>query len=205
MGKVRTNIAFKGFSNNIDGLIYYERKGKVYVRLYTPQKDPATRGQLAVRKAFKRLIVTLKETGGVIQEGWKRHAQKSDMAAHTSFIGSNARLQRDGLPLNLGIAYGEKPLENFSAEAGSAPGEIRVNFTPVNSGRHVAFFTQKKENGTADGPMVRVDGGANTVAPYTIKGLEAGMNYFVYAVVTDTAYSEATSVSESCGALCAAG
>jgi hypothetical protein len=52
MGKVRTNVAFKGFSNNIDGMVYYEREGKQCVRVPKKPANPNTPRQKKVRDAM---------------------------------------------------------------------------------------------------------------------------------------------------------
>jgi len=55
------------------------------------------------------------------------------------------------------------------------------------------------------GEITMHGGGAGPVSPFTVSGLEPGMEYCVYAVVTNGAYDTATEVSQSKGLICSAG
>jgi L-asparaginase/Glu-tRNA(Gln) amidotransferase subunit D len=69
----------------------------------------------------------------------------------------------------------------------------------------VTFFL-RRETDTGAGLVITGYGtGADPVSPFTITGLEAGMQYRVYAVVTDKVYAEAETVSESGAAMAVAG
>ena len=206
MGKVRTNAAIKGFSNNIDGFVYYERDGKTYVRPYRKPANPRTVKQQKVRDAFLALSSTWKHVDGIVRESWRSIGRKTKISGFNSFLGKNANLQRNGEPLALCMGNnGTAPLAGFAAQPGANPGEIQVSFTPVNGDHHLAFFAQKKEAETAGGPLTRHDAGAQPASPFTVSGLEPGKTYHVYAVVTDAAYAEATEVSASAAAESATG
>jgi hypothetical protein len=206
MGKVKTNAAIKGFSNNIDGFVYYVRNGKSFVRPYVKPSDPKTAKQRRVREAFLAINKTWKQVDGIMRESWMSVGRKTKISGLNAFLGENANLQRSGAPLNLCAGNnGTAPLAGFAAQPGANSGEIQVSFTPVNGGHHLTFFAQKKETETAGGPLTRHDAGAQPESPFIVTGLEPGKTYHIYAVVTDTAYSEAAEVSPSTAAETAAG
>jgi hypothetical protein len=206
MGKVRTNAAIKGFSNNIDGFVYYERDGKAFVRPYFKPSDPKTAKQRKVREAFLVLVETWKQVNGIMRESWRLEGRKTKISGFNSFLGKNANLQRNGEPLALCVGNNSTaPLAEIFAQPGTNAGEIQVSFNPVNGGHHLAIFTQMKGTGTACGPLARHDAGANPPSPFTVTGLEPGKTYHVYAVVTDAAYDGAAEISASSAAVSVAG
>lgn len=206
MGKVRTNAAIKGFSNNIDGFVYYERDGRAMVRPYRKPSDPKTVKQRRVRAAFLAISETWKQVDGILRESWRLEGRKTKISGFNAFLGKNANLQRAGEPLKLCTgSNGTAPVADLAAAPGANAGEIQVSFTPVNGGHHLSVFTQKKETDMARGPLARHDAGENAASPYTVRGLEPGQTYHVYAVVTDAAYADATEVSASAAAESATG
>jgi hypothetical protein len=206
MGKVRTNAAIKGFSNNIDGFVYYERDGRTLVRPYRKPANPNTMKQRKVRSAFLALVETWKHVDGIVRETWGIEGRRKKISGYNAFMGRNANLQRNGEPLTLCTGNnGTAPLADLAAQPGASAGEIQLSFAPVNGGHHLAFFTQKKEKDTAGGPLSRHDAGANAPSPFSVTGLEAGQTYHVYAVITDEAYDAATEVSASATAVGVAG
>ncbi|MBP7584839.1 MAG: hypothetical protein KBA61_12430 [Spirochaetes bacterium] len=206
MGKVKTNAAIKGFSNNIDGFVYYERDGRTLVRPYRKPANPNTMKQKKVRSAFLALVEAWKHVDGILRESWRIEGRKKKISGYCAFLGRNANFQRSGAPLALSVGNnGMAAPSELVAATGANPGEIQVSFQPVNGGHHLAIFTQKKENGAAGGPLARHDAGGNAASPFTVAGLEAGKTYHVYAVVTDEAYDAATGISASSAAEAVAG
>ncbi|MBN2038789.1 MAG: hypothetical protein JW864_02035 [Spirochaetes bacterium] len=59
------------------------------------------------------------------------------------------------------------------------------------------FFAQSIADGKAGAEIQTFEAGANAISPYTISGLEAGTEYFVYAVITNDGYASAETVSAS--------
>jgi hypothetical protein len=125
------------------------------------------------------------------------------MLAYSAFIRANARKQRMGEPLVLCPGLAEEFLSSFSAAPGSAAGSIDCSFTrtALGEGKHITLFVHKKENSHANGELARIALGANQQSPYTIANLESGSQYFVYAVLSDKALEEASTVSGSSSAL----
>lgn len=205
MAKAKTTVSVPEISRNIDGFVYYSRFGKTYIRPYKPKSGGDTPKQHAVREAFTSVVAIWKKNKGVLQTSWRVFAKKKNkMTGFNAFVGANAKFQRDGEPLKLTRALGiDDELENFTAAPGGA-GEIVCSFEGSANGYHLAVYTQKKENGVAEGKIKRYDAGAGLTA-YTVTGLTTGEEYFVYGVFTDAPYAEATKVSASAGVLCAAG
>lgn len=102
---------------------------------------------------------------------------------------------------------GEPGLRSFSAQTGSASGEITCEFMRQagDTEKYITFFLQKKPNGNGENRITRIETAAGAASPYTISGAETGSEYFVYAVVTDRAYAEAETVSVALSATCSAG
>ncbi len=207
MGKVRTNAAIKGFSNNIDGFVYYERNGKACVRPYFKPSDPKTHKQQKVRNAFRTLSSLWKQLDGILVESWNALGRTTKVSGYNAFIGANANSQRAGQPLTLCPEYGMEGLTAFTARAGSAAGEIVCEYTPGETvgTPSIMFFAQKTEKGIAGGDLARFDGGPASGPSFTLTGLESGCAYHVYAILTDAPYAEATTVSVARSAICTAG
>ncbi len=206
MSTIRLSSMLRDARKKMGDVVYSKWKGINYTRgLSRPSGEP-TEKQKSVRHAFGKLVKDWKQMNGVMHRSWAAYAGNKNLTGFNAFMGANAVLQKSGKPLELFSEMGVEPLMNFSASPGPAPGEIQCSFLHSEGppGKHVTFFTQKKENGTADGKFRRYDGGAGTPSPFTVTGLEPGMEYFVYAVATEAAYPEATACSASESALCAA-
>ncbi|TAL34418.1 MAG: hypothetical protein EPN93_11890 [Spirochaetes bacterium] len=188
-------------------VVYSKWKGINYARTYSKPTGEPTEKQQNIRNAFGKLVQDWKQLNGVMHLGWETYAENRNLTGFNAFIGANSANQKKGLPLRLFREMGEESLMNFTVVPGAAAGEISVSFlrTEEIAGRHVTFFTQKKVNGLAQGKFRRYDGGVDTAPPFTISGLEAGQEYFVYGVVTDSAFGTAAKASESDSAVCAAG
>lgn len=204
MGKVRTNIAFKGFSNIIDGLVYYERYGRTCVKAYVKPTDPRTPAQMKVRGALRGLAALWRQMDGIVKESWKSRGRKSRISGYFAFVAENAVKQRDGLAILLCAGHGMEGPERFTAKAGKAAGSIDCEYSAGEGAGdfRVYFFAQRTEKDLSGGNLGRFDGGA--AGAFTVTGLEPGAEYHVHALLTDAAYDEATMVSESLSAVCRA-
>lgn len=204
MAKAKTTVNVPEISRNIDGFVYYMRNGKTYIRKYSKTPNANTPAQQAVREAFSRVIAIWKKNSGLLRTTWDLYGKKKELTGFTAFIGANANLQRTGKPLVLFKEMGiENEPENFAAASGGA-GEIVCSFDGPANGHHLSVFAQRKENGVADGKVRRFDAGAG-VSSFTVKGLEPGLEYFVYGVFTDAPFAEATISSASASAIASAG
>ncbi len=207
MAKWKLSPAFTEVHETLGNMVFYDIDGTTHARSRPSEREITSPVQLEVNHAFASVARDWKYLKGVIQDSWGAVSDtKKRRSGYTLFIGANVPLQKKSDPIELSRPLGELPLASFNARAGSAPGEIACEFSlgPANAGRHVTFFTQRKENGHAGGEIARVDGGADAASPYTLKNLEPGGEYYVYAVVTDKAYAEAKTVSLSRGDLAAA-
>jgi len=207
MGKVKTNIAFKSFSNKIDGLVYYDRDDNPCVRMPGRRIDPNTPKQRKVRQAMRRNIDIWKQLDAIIIEAWKSHGRRKRLSNFARFVGENGARQRLGEPLNLCLEYGVEPFLSFAARTGNAAGEIICEFAlgEMEAVPYVTFFAHKRERGFGSGELVRFEAGVGAVSPYTMTSLEAGAEYYIYALLTDAPLAEATAVSATSCALAVAG
>lgn len=206
MSKVKFNPIVESFQSAMGNLVYLDYDGEPFVRRRVIPSNPNTEAQRSVRDAFAMLSRDWKKFGRIIKAAWTASAKKSRkkrMRGLAAFIGANARKQRAGEPLELCPGFGEEPLSSFSAVPGSAAGSIDCSFTRSSSGegKHLSLFVQKKENGHAGGDLTHISLGAGQMSPYTLTNLEGGASYYVYAILTDRAYEEASTVSASSAAL----
>ncbi len=199
MSKIELSAMLVDARKKFGDVVYTKWKGINIARRYTKPTGIATEKQVSTRSAFGKLVKDWKQLNGIMHLGWDIYAENKNLTGYNAFIGANSNNQKKGLPLELFRSTGEESLMNFSVVPGAAAGEISCTFlrTEEIAGKHITFFTQKKVNGIAQPKFRRYDGGVDTVTPFTITGLEAGQEYFVYAVVTDEAYGTATKNSEA--------
>ena len=180
-------------------MVFSKWKDTSYLRTYAKPGDPKSPGQMEVRSAFIRLTKNWREVGGVLHRCWKNHAKGMNMTGYKclhwgKFIAAEKRrapgaLQGHRRGEALGLHRWKKDLIRRDC--------LRLHHTFSSSGKHLTIFTQKLENGKAEGDMVRHDMGAVNGTHAVIQGLEPAAQYFVYAVVTRAAYPEAETVSAS--------
>ena len=199
MAKVTYSPIINDVRCKLGNMVFSKWKDTSYLRTYAKPGDPKSEGQMEVRTAFTRLTKNWKQVNGILHRSWKEYARCMNMTGYNAFIGVNSSRQRSGEPLELFKALGEETLSGFKAEKGAGTGEIKCTFTlpATGSGKHLTLFTQKAENGRAEGDMVRHDMGAVTEPQAVITGLVSGAEYFVYGMVTGKAYPEAATVSAS--------
>ena len=173
--------------------VYSRWKGKNYVRTYNKdQHDANTEGQKAVRAAFSKLVKSWKGIAAVMKEGWEQTVKNMDMTGYNSFISTNFDSMKQGLALHVSHTMGEQVVRGFAAAAGTNPGEIACTFTPLAEGKELTVFAHKKGNG---GELSFHRG--NGTGSFTVQGLDAGAEYFLYAVVSNGNIDESKTVSES--------
>ncbi|MHB8089782.1 MAG: DUF6266 family protein, partial [Anaerolineaceae bacterium] len=190
MSTIKLNSMLEDVRKKMGTIVYSKWKGINYAKQWSAPTGDPTEKQQSIRSAFGKLVKDWKQMNGIMHLGWEVYAGNKNLTGYNAFIGANSANQKKGLPLQLFRETGEDSLMNFSAAPGAAAGEIACSFlrTDELAGRHVTFFTQKRVNGLAEGKFRRYDGGVDTASPFTITGLEAGQEYYVYAVVTDDAY-----------------
>ncbi len=207
MAEWELSPAFMKVRKKLGNMVFYAKNGEILARKLPAKREQNSQAQDEITAAFTQVGYDWKYLAGVIQNSWDEAAKSKKGIGYTCFVGANITLQREGNALDLSRSLGQLPLSGFKAQTGSAAGEIVCEFAwgTANAGKHVTFFIQKRENNLATGDIVRVDGGADPVSPYTLSGLEPGVEYFAYAVVTEKAYAEATTVSIARSAICTAG
>ena len=167
-------------------------------RMYDAPTNRNTEAQVSVRSTFLNLVNAWKSLGKSVQNTWNIFANGKNLTGYNAFIGENFGNMKADLALIIAKPMEEEPLSGFTAQPGSATGEIRCSFaTELGIGKELTLFTQKKANGNGEGIHVtRYEAGA-VQSPATLNGLEPGASYHVYAVVTDGPYATAKSVSQS--------
>ena len=188
----------------MEDVILSSYRGVPYMKPYRKKRDTSTPGQVEVRNAFTAMVGNWKWITGIMRVAWDRSIGNRPLTGYNSFIGTNVNRYRAGQALVVSVPMGEDPLLNLAAEAGTS-GEIRCSFLPAPAGRHVTFFAHRQSDGEDQGAVSRHDAGADPASPFVIPGMVPGRRYYVYAVVTDRAYNEATSVSASSGVAVTAG
>ncbi|TAL39063.1 MAG: hypothetical protein EPN93_03030 [Spirochaetes bacterium] len=205
MSKVKFISVLTESHGRMKDVVFKTRNGRSTMYQYEKHTQDLTANQEKVRKAFVKLVDDWKQLSPLVRKSWDGHGENPNASGYNIFIGDNSPRQMAAEPLRLSRKLGEERLADFKATPGGAAGQISCGFAPVNGDRHLAFFVQEKANGVATGSLERHDGGANCASPFIVTGLNPGMEYFVYALVTDKAYHEAMLVSESVGMLTTAG
>ena len=204
MAKIKFPSYIKEGGGRMDDAILVTRNGVSYMKPYR-KRESLTEKQEEVRLAFATVVEDWKYLGGIISSSWALYADDTPATGYNLFIGKNVSLRRAGEALLLCRDMGEDVLMNFTASPGSSPGEITCEFLPVDDGRHITLFMRKVTEPGVKAPVTRHDAGSNPPSPFTVSGLEQGVQYQVYAIVTDAEYENACSVSQSVAALTAAG
>lgn len=188
-----------------DAVLVTKKNGSSYMMVYKKYSRGNTENQAAVNRAFSSVAADWKYLGGVINTSWENMAGDSTATGYNEFIGENVQRRRAGEPLLLCPGMGEELLMNFTAAPGNAAGSITCAFLAPEAGCHVTFFARRVTEPGVKSPVTRHDAGADSSSPFTITGLEPGIEYHVYAVVTDAAYETATTISQSVAAVSVAG
>ena len=199
MAKIALNILVSDVRNRLGNIVFSKWKKTNYVREYITYSRGSTAKQAEVRSAFKILSSVWKITGLPMQNSWNHFASGNNMTGRNAFIGDNMKKMLAIQPLDLFKPLGENTVVSLNAVTGTA-GAISCTFSmPQGStDKYLFFFAQKKDAaGKGTENIKRFDTGLNPVSPFSITGLDAGAEYFVYAVIADAAYENATKVSES--------
>jgi len=206
MAQWELSPAFMKVRRRLGNMVFYELKGEIHARKRPSKREKDSPAQAEVISTFKKLIGDWRCLDSVIQESWRAAARSQPRhgSGYTLFMGTNLSHRRRGEPLELSKTLGQSPLLYFRARLGHAPGEIRCEFAFADppAGRHLSFYIQKREDGFASGELARIEAGMETASPFTLSGLEPGGEYFIYAAVTEKAYSESLMVSSSRCAVC---
>jgi len=205
MAKIKFISVLKQGSGRMEDVVFSSWKGRLFMKPYKKQRATFTDGQQEIRNSFTATSKNWKSLAGIVCASWEEHAEGRVMTGYNAFMGENINPHRAGKMLTLCMSMGMEPLAGFTATTGTGPGVIEARFSPVNGGKHVAFFVQKKEDAVTGGSILFVNGGMDLPSPFKITGMESGTEYHVYAVVTDKAYTEAASVSASVSASAVAG
>ncbi len=203
MAKVAYNTLGKDVRNRLDNVVFSKWKHTSYIKPYIKPSNPNSPEQLKVRKAFSRLVKNWKEADNLLRATWDNHARGSNMTGYNAFIGANAALQKNGEPLELFKPLGEASLASFQTVKGSSAGEIKclIKYPVSSNGKHLTIFTQTSVDGIATGSIARHDMNIISGDEYVLPGLEGGTKYFVYAVITNNRYQDASAISASIGAI----
>jgi len=203
MAKVTYNALIKDVRCRLDNVVFSKWKDTSYVKPYKKPSNPNSPEQMRVRNAFSRLVKNWTEGDRLLRGGWENHAKGRNMTGYNAFIGANTELQKNGEPIELFKPLGEAGLASFNAAKGSSAGEIKclIKVPAGANGKHLTIFTQKSQDGIATGPFTRHDMGAVNGEEYILTGLETGGTYFVYAVITNNRYQDASAISASNGAV----
>ena len=207
MPTIKLNPLITDIRNRMGTTVFSKWKDTNYVRGYTPPTDRNTEAQGMVRNAFSRLVEAWKNIGSAARETWNALSAGRNMTGYNAFIQKNFESMKADLALMVSAPlYGEGPAD-FDAQAGTAAGEITCSFkTPTEKGKAVTLFTQKRANGNGHGqPVMMRYEREDAASPVTLSGLEPGVEYHVYAVLTDGPYDAAKAVSGSVSASAKAG
>jgi hypothetical protein len=197
MGKIHYDPLVKRISSKLGNFVYTSWKGKNVIRTYTKPKSGYTAKQLAVQKTFKEVTFIWKSLPDGMKQSWSQLVKGEQMIEMNAFMQVNSSLITEGKPCVITQSTGVNRIEKLSA-ASTIAGSIAITY-PAQTTVPVMSAVLQKITGNACEPVtLKLDVPA-TATGASIDGLESGAEYFVYIVVTDKAFNEATKLSESDG------
>ena len=216
MGKFKLNSMFKSINGSAGGHTYSKWKGEdVFRGRITESHQPNTRKQQRVRSRFIIMAETWNglhlDKNKIFLESWNLFALEvqRNLSGYNLFVRFNYEHFQKGEPFELSkffnIALTEEeensmePLTvgNFQVTPGAADGSFSCAFDAVPVGWHLSIYTQELVDGVITSNIARHDFGAAPASPVVINGLNPGMEYYVYAVITCGTFLEATGISDS--------
>lgn len=197
MARIKLPSYIKEGNGRMEDAVLVTRGGESYMMIYKKHGSGNSAGQEAVRTAFRTVVTDWRYLDGIIREAWAMPTKGTNVSGYNNFLGANVLRRRDGEPLILCPGMGEEILMNFEATPGNSAGEISCSFLSPEKGCHVTFFTRRITEPGIKALITRHDAGADPASPFIISGLETGAQYHVFAIVTDRAYIDATTVSAS--------
>lgn len=201
MAKIELPSYIKAGHGRMQDAIITSWKGIAYMRPYKKMSSAnPTENQQSVRRAFMSLVSDWKYLTGIIRTAWDMSVEGQSLTGYNAYVGANLVHRRTKEPIKLCPPMGEEILKNFSVQEGANTGEIACSFAQPAAGKHVTFFIRKESADDQSGILERHDCGANARSPVTLESLEARTKYTIYAVVTDSDYTNATTISESAAA-----
>lgn len=199
MAKVKLSTLVADVRNRLGNVVFSKWKDTNYVKEYTTYSRGSSEKQLEIRNAFALLVSVWRNMGQIMHSSWNAYAQNMNMTGFNAFIKANSARVLECEALELFKKNGEDELVSIAAEDNAPAGEIVCSFSmPQNSaGRHIVFFVQKIMDGKVTDEINTRQTGIDPVSSFTITGLDPGMEYFVYAVITDDEYASASTASVS--------
>ncbi len=205
MARIKLPSYLKEGHGRMEDAVLVTKQGVSYMMPYKKYDRGNTASQAEIKNTFKTVAADWKYLEGIISDAWSLPTRGTIVTGYNNFMAANFQHRRAGEPLLLCIGMGEELLVNFTAAPGTTAGTITCTFLPPEAGCHVTFFTRLVTAPGVKSPVDRHDAGADPVSPFTITGLEPGMQYHVYAIVTDAQYDTAKTISQSAAATSNAG
>lgn len=198
MSQFDLNPMFHRMKNSLGNVVIYERDGQLFTRVKPKKKSGATAGQKEIHTTFASLSSDWSSAGTLMNSSWYTHAEKKKQHAYNLYMKTNFKKAREQKAIELFKPLGEIMSPAISAAPGAA-GEIVCTYTipETENGRFIHFFTKRKNDGDGENIIKRYSVAGTGSSAHTITNLEPGSEYFIYAVLTDQNYTEATMVSAS--------
>lgn len=207
MANAQLSILLTDLRKRIGNVVFSKWKETNYVRQYVKQAAGNSEEQQRIRANFKLIVTVWKSLCDGMRSTWENAAKTLNMTGYNLFIKENAVRLIAGTPMEVANASADVPTLFTLAAAPAGSGSIQCSFElPTGSEtKYLILAVQKMTGDEPTGTVSLVNGGVNPVSPYTISGLEPGMNYTVHAMLADNEYAAAVSVSGSLSAVSAAG
>lgn len=207
MANWELNPAFTSVNSKVGNIVFYKMNGKIYSRKAPGKRTKNTEPQQRVTESFTTVSDCWKSIDGIIRESWKSSLKDTTrVSPRALFIGANIGRHKNGEALELSKNLGENGFVSFSARTGNTEGEIICEYiiNQSDAAKFITFFRQERVNGTGSDQITRIENKPGVTSPCTITGCKPGAEYFIYAVITDREYKDATTVSYARSAQCTA-
>ncbi len=207
MAKAQLSILVSDLRNKIGNVVFSKWKQSNYVRQYVKHGTGNTEGQIIIRDNFSIVVTVWKALCDAMRATWTNAAKSLNMSGYNLFIGDNATHLLKGTSMEMAKAsIGVHGLFTFSA-APAASGAVQCSFTVPDGSEtsYLVLVAQKMVEGKPGDVVSLVNGGVNPVSPYTLTGLEPGVQYTVHAMLADNEFAKAKTVSGSLSAVTTAG
>lgn len=206
MSKIKLHPMFEGVSNRMGNIVYASgRNGRTIMRRFTKAADANSDKQKEVRSTFKLIGRIWRANRSFLKNGWDLRYANEEISGTNGFFGVNISNLLEKRPLLIMEGNSDMLLHSFVATSGSVSGTIVCTFNPnTDDLTYLSVFVQEIADNVPAFDLVQCYSDVESVSPVNLTGLKPGVEYFVYAVLSDKELKSAKRFSSSYASRCVA-